>query len=924
MITLHTHTHTHTLHNSIYMYIHVYIYISPMGIPLNLLHVCSSFEIFSVPDDPIVIPESEGSPEPPPYSDQNSPIRTSLVQGPPTSLEGNSPTTPMQGMVQEGLLHVRKSPISSRTRSRARPEGVPSGNGATSQPSRDAVPNVLSWTMRPSSTPAATSSGHVATAASAGGLAYHLPPASSLTASHPLSCVPPSLPLSSVSPSHHMTSVSPSHHMSSVSPSHHMGSVSPSHHMPSVSPPHHMPSVSPSHHMTSVSPSHHMSSVSPSHHMSSVSPISSVSSPTDQRYQTLPGQPMFPVSVATSSEQQVYRVIDSSTGCSVVLPLPLNQQVITTNVNVGSSSASLAQLLPIIPQSITAAPPAASVNQRAINQGADPRFSLARYVIRPPTDPPPYPHSSPHTPSPLHPLPLSAVVKPNLRRAQSLSFYSQSTPQPTISSLALVEGSKSAGFSGGVSLKGSVDSPIVIEDVEEPLGRADVEREGEREGEKGGRDTEGEREGETEGETEGERERETEGEIEREKEEEREGEREGFVCETAGHESQIVISETEEEAEKPDKERGVEKMNAGAVLATGQHGPTVGGSEGDVTVAKDKTGNLSSVESTEEEPMEVATSEPGEDGGLRGGVSMVAKLPEEHCLSEAHTTISGVENRVVDSQSISGATGESVAVNGESDSLSESCEPGPLVQPDGAAPANYDRNEPAIDTNSRRTESVPNETTVETDHQTHTRVEGSGSSDSSKGADESETDSRREIEETVEPATTTEGEGESENSAGVETSQSAIGGNKSDHDKTSVEPEVSVTNEGEGESPVRNLEEILVQPETPTDAMCDAAVSSPRNATPGGILKHTSQFDTPTSTSARMRRVQFASSPVVFQPSKTGNKGTKTPRHCESVSEMEAVYVYVWSDIGFYSVHCFGILSCVCVCVCVCVCFSSE
>ena len=274
--------------------------------------------------------------------------------------------------------------------------------------------------------------------------------------------------------------------------------------------------------------------------------------------------------------------------------------------------------------------------------------------------------------------------------------------------------------------------------------------------------------------------------------------------------------------------------------------------------------------------------------------------------------------------SISGATGESVAVNGESESLSESCEPGPLVQPDGEAPANYDPNEPATGTNSRITESVPNETTVETDHQTHTRVEGSGSSDSSKRADESETDSRREIEETVEPATTTEGEGESENSAGVETSQSAIGGSKSDHDKTNVEPEVSVTNEGEGESPVRNLEEILVQPETPTDAVCDAAVSSPRNATPGGILKHTSQFDTPTSTSARMRRVQFASSPVVFQPSKTGNKGTKTPRHCESVSEMEAVYVCVWSDIGFYSVYCFGILSCVCLCVCVCVCVSAR
>lgn len=98
------------------------------------------------------------------------------------------------------------------------------------------------------------------------------------------------------------------------------------------------------------------------------------------------------------------------------------------------------------------------------------------------------------------------------------------------------------------------------------------------------------------------------------------------------------------------------------------------------------------------------------------------------------------------------------------------------------------------------------------------------------------------------------------------------------------------TAEGEGEtgitagksltevSPVHTLKEVSVAPETPpSEAQGDNPVSP--KTTPGGILKYTSQFDTPTSSAGRGRRVQFASSPVVFEPTKE-EESFKTPKQC--------------------------------------------
>ena len=94
-------------------------------------------------------------------------------------------------------------------------------------------------------------------------------------------------------------------------------------------------------------------------------------------------------------------------------------------------------------------------------------------------------------------------------------------------------------------------------------------------------------------------------------------------------------------------------------------------------------------------------------------------------------------------------------------------------------------------------------------------------------------------------------------------------------------------------SPTHTLKQILALPVTPTSVTVEETqletLSSPKT-TPGGILRHTSQFDTPTSAAGRGRRVQFASSPVVFQPTKGEKEGTvKTPRPCELKSTLYTV-----------------------------------
>jgi len=78
-------------------------------------------------------------------------------------------------------------------------------------------------------------------------------------------------------------------------------------------------------------------------------------------------------------------------------------------------------------------------------------------------------------------------------------------------------------------------------------------------------------------------------------------------------------------------------------------------------------------------------------------------------------------------------------------------------------------------------------------------------------------------------------------------------------------------------SPVQTSKALPILPRTPVQETPADNSTSPR-ATPG-ILKHTSQFDTPNSSTSQGRRVQFASNPVVFKPPKE-EEAFRTPRHC--------------------------------------------
>ena len=83
---------------------------------------------------------------------------------------------------------------------------------------------------------------------------------------------------------------------------------------------------------------------------------------------------------------------------------------------------------------------------------------------------------------------------------------------------------------------------------------------------------------------------------------------------------------------------------------------------------------------------------------------------------------------------------------------------------------------------------------------------------------------------------------------------------------------------------------------TPVQGAHNDSSSSPRITTPvqeahndnspkvtPGILKHTSQFDTPISSTSRRRRVQFANNPVFFNsPKEDSDDVLKTPKHCMS------------------------------------------
>ena len=708
--------------------------------------------------------------------------------------------------------HVRKSPISSRTRSRARPEEfstAPSGNGtpypvALNAPpyysvSRPFVPHSATGSMMPVR------------------LAYHPLPSSS-----------PTLPAST----------------------------------------HQLPS-------TSIHP-----------------PFS----PTDQHYQTVHGGPRFPA--IGTEPQQVYQLIQSGTGHPVMFPVPLRQPVIT---EAHPSSTSGPQFVPVIPQSIAAGPVAPTTSiAPGVSSQQDPIFPPARYIFRPGTNPPhPYSlHSAPETSLP--PLPLSAVIRPDLSATRRANKQHSSTQY----SLSSTSGTPTTPSGSDRLLRGSVDAPIVIEDVEEPLtavtesGKTkDTVQVLDSGGEGSVRDNE----------------------ILISSKTDEQGQTSALV------EGESTVAEPMDEAQPVNSAGEATSEVAAAHKAMNEDMESVeeGGEKGGQQLMEEEG----------KEDMEVVCGETAEEREERGSESTTLQMtvgsPEKLPSSQPYVPIS-IE--IIERQSDS--SGEKTALEATEDKymtgaqslepLSESCEPGPalfepptssqeeapdslgtdepasdtgdsgqIVASDGGDPVVCEANEPAAIEKSPEAKSDIPPTTTSIVHAAESgEIEGTGSSEvtgsieqpdvkvseeicksdteGKRGEEEAEDESEivREEEKLVEETCVTDGAREIQ-------SQSEEKEKKGSVDGCGIEEKTILE-----ESPVRTAQKVPAMAVTPTTSTAWGCAASPKT-TPGGILKHVSQFDTPTSTAGRGRRVQFASSPVVFQPTRGGEEGYRTPRHCE-------------------------------------------
>ena len=204
-------------------------------------------------------------------------------------------------------------------------------------------------------------------------------------------------------------------------------------------------------------------------------------SPTDQHYQSLQAQQIHPRSgVPTTSveRQKVYKMHYTTSTGPVVIPLPANQHISTIAGQQIQGTHFPEQFVPAVsPTSpIINAPmqiPMTSA-QNLQHMPSEPTFPPARYIIRSPTSRPPPPPYSLHSPvqiqrpfSPHAPLPLSAVIrpKPPVTRCVSRSRVGQQLPSPTPTSGGLLLTAQPSFTATG----SSVDSPIIIEDVEDPL-----------------------------------------------------------------------------------------------------------------------------------------------------------------------------------------------------------------------------------------------------------------------------------------------------------------------------------------------------------------------------------------------------------------------------------------------------------------------
>ena len=327
----------------------------------------------------------------------------------------------------------------------------------------------------------------------------------------------------------------------------------------------------------------------------------------------------------------------------------------------------------------------------------------------------------------------------------------------------------------------------------------------------------------------------------------------------------------------------------------------------------------------EKERDEPSQEQVEEESDQNGDVTIVTESskPQLAPTSDIAVNIQGVESKSCDD-------GVKSVCDDEYDSETESCQPGPapmlttVASSNEGDPGSYDSNEPISKTadvedtsdskvNNNEASNIDNisttadrverseDTSIETVPNSEISANGTVNdigNDSMRSNEQNENEKNLNIE----LETSVKGDEISSNiePATVET----ISTTSVKHDTDKI-PESSTTvvssadsekvgttcaqqqgGKGEELSPAHTLKQILALPVTPTvmtvNETQEKALPSPKT-TPGGILKHTSQFDTPTSGIGRCRRVQFASNPVVFQPTKPEQEAGdfKTPKQCK-------------------------------------------
>ena len=685
-------------------------------------------------------------------------------------------------------------------------------------------------------------------------------------------------------------------------------------------------------------------------------------SPTEQHYQSQHMQQLHPASSgAVASNQQMYQMHFSVDSMCTGRVLPIHPQVIPMNV-VGQqvhNSSSQQQFVPLIsPTSPIVNTPMQQATLSSPHQVSEPTFPPARYLIRPTSNPSPPPYSL-HSPSHFNhsgqpltkPLPLSAVVRPDLSgsRHSARSSFMQHTPSAS--------GSPRPCLS---ATGGSVDSPIVIEDVEDPLARISDRQ---RSSDYSQNDTVGTKTVHIV---------------------------EGVVCqapairreasETVSSDGPVLSSaemltvyskdqqekDTDTDGDGKDVDMEVcNEMKDGECVSV-----TMPCESQPCIVSESRTDDSSTppvVNKLLVDGPEVVSVEDSPECHPELKSMSVSCQPESDLMSESSQPAS--ESMSDSCQPESEAMPE--LYQPESESLSESCQPGPcLLDPAvisaGSGEVDPSNNEPTSTTGLciasvavEDWESVVNDdisatadkdrgqltredvknaesTEVSARHTECDEVNGSevahstNNSNATEPTKEAEANLTKEaigteptkdgdidhatepaedvgISDTLEPTCDAKDpskdadtrditEDTSIDDTAVPTKaadtlkDSDVGDSKEPPKEADiVDAESVVVIAASVETPAEvspvhaTLKEMFAMQVTPTTNM-EGNATSPRT-TPGGILRHTSQFDTPTSMSGKVRRVQFASSPVVFQSSKEDDEALKTPKQCKNTTE---------------------------------------